>query len=417
MNLKKFYDAANAAEARVQQIAAQINDLFDANKLDEALKLQPELDKAKSEAKQAQQLYLSMQAATVSDGDPASRFVPAGGDPEPKEVKDMRASSEYRDQFWSAFRNGVSPKSIKAGMHRAEQFGLLMDALSETGGSPAGAEGGFLNPVEFDNMIHEKQRLAVDLAQYVNVEEVTAYSGWRAVETAKAAQPFAAITESAFPSGERIAEMESPTFTKVEYTVVDYGGYLPVANDLLADTPANIMAYLSRWCGRKVSLTNTSLILTLINALTPTALATTDDRFAAIKTALNITLDPAISASASIFTNQKGLDLLDQELDGEGRPLLQPNPSAPTQYRVMGRPLVVVPTSQWANLTGADRARVAIGDAREMVTLFRRAAMEIASTTVGGTAWRNNNTEVRAIMREVAKTVDDSAIALLTFAF
>jgi HK97 family phage major capsid protein len=414
MNLKKYFDAANAAEARVQALAAQINDLFEAEKNDEALKLRPSLDKAKTEAHEAHQLYLSMAAATTPEGDPAQRFVPTGGDPEPKEVTDMRASKEYANQFWGAFRNGVSPKTIKAGMHSGGTFPLLMNALSETGGSPAGAEGGFLNPVDFDNMIKELQRLAVDLANYFNVETVTAYSGWRAVETAAAALPFATVTESAFPSGERIAAMESPTFTKVEYTVVDYAGYLPVANDLLSDTPANIMAYLARWCGRKVSLTNTSLLLTLLNALSSTAVTDYKKILSEIKKALNVTLDPAISASASIFCNQSGLDLMDQLEDGTGRPMLQTDPSNATAYRVKGRPVVVVPTSQWADLTATARTRICVGDGHEMATFFKRAAMEMAATTVGGTAWRNNNTEVRAIMRAVAKTVDAGAMNLLT---
>jgi HK97 family phage major capsid protein len=412
MNLKKMYDAANQAEARVQQIAAQINDLFEAGKTDEALALRPQLDEAKKTAQDAHQLYISMQAATSGSGDPAQRFVPTGGDSEPKEVKEMRASSEYTRAFFDAFKSGVSPKSIKAGQHSSEKYQILMAALTETGGSPAGEDGGFLLPVEFDNRIKELMRQYPDLAPYVNVEDVTAYSGWRAVEQAAAALPFAAITENV-----TLAEMEQPKFDKIAYTVVDYGGYLPVSNDLLADTPANIMNYLARWVAKKIALTNTSRVLSFINALSPTAVATTGDQVAAIKTALNKTLDPVISAGASIFANQTGFDILDQLLDGESRPLIQPDPTSPTSFRFSGRPIVVLADRIWANLTSTDRARVAIGDGKEFLTIFRRSPLEMASTGIGGDAWRYNNTEVRAIYRIDEAVMDSSAMALLTFAF
>lgn len=412
MNLKKYLDAVNAAEARVQQIAAQVNTHFESGEVEKALEMRAELDKAKEDAKGANQLYISMREATSGEGDPAQRFVPVGGDKEPKEVREMRASNEYLQTFFAAFKGGVSPKSIRAGTHRAEPYQILMAALTETGGSPTGEDGGFLLPIEFDNKIKELMRKYPDMAPYVNVEEVTAYTGWRAVEQAAAALPFAAITENV-----TLAEMEQPKFDKVAYTVVDYGGYLPVSNDLLADTPVNIMNYLGRWVAKKIALTNTARILALINAISPTAIATTDDRFAAIKTALNITLDPVISAGASIFTNQKGFDLLDQEIDGEGRPLLQPDPSAPTSFRLMSRPVVVVPTTQWANLTSTDRARMAIGDGKEFATLFRRSPLEMASTSIGGDAWRFNNTEVRAIYRIDEAVMDAAAMTLLTLAF
>ena len=83
MNLKPYYDAVVTAEARVQDLAGRINALFENNQTDEALKLRPDLDLAKSAAKNANDLYLSMRDA-VSDGQtPAQRFVPAGGNPEP----------------------------------------------------------------------------------------------------------------------------------------------------------------------------------------------------------------------------------------------------------------------------------------------------------------------------------------------
>jgi HK97 family phage major capsid protein len=414
MNLKKYFDAANAAEARVQEIAAQINTHFEAGENEQALELRPKLDAAKAEAKGAHQLYLSMAAATTPDGDPAHRFIPMGGDPEPQHVRDLRASDEYRSQFFNALRAGATPKTIRSGHVPAEPYRLLLDALTETGGSPAGAEGGLLLPVDFDTMIGEYQRLAVDLAPYTAIEDVTTLAGWRAMEVGPAALPFAAITESDFPSGERIPAMESPTFTRVEYSVDKYGGYLPVAEDLLNDTPSNIMGYLARWCGRKKSLTNTSLVLAIVNALTPVSVTDPTTVFGSIKTVLNKTLDPAISASSAIFCNQSGLDLMDQLLDGNGRPYLQPDPTSATRLQFKGRQIVPVPTAQWGDTNTNTKTRIAVGDMAELISFFRRVAGEMSSTNIGGTAWRNDNVEIKYIMRADAVQVDAAAVKLLS---
>lgn len=418
MNLKKFFDAANLAEARVQQIAAQINDLFEKGQTEEALKLRPELDAAKAEAKEAHQLYLSMQAATVSDGDPAQRFVPVGGDPEPQAVREMRASNEYMADFFAALRVGASPKTVMNGQHRAEQFSRLMNALTETGGVPAGAEGGFLLPVDFDTTIKSFRRLAVDLSEYVTVETVSTMTGWRAMEVASAALPFAPIADApapAFPAS-RLAEMENPGFQRVTYNLVDYGGFLPVANNLLSDTPASIMQYLGRWCGRKESLTNTSLIWALALATLAQVPSAAGNVFDAIDTALITGLDPAIAASAAIITNQNGLLVMDSMVDGVGRKFLQPDPADPTRLQYKGRPIVVVPTAQMPDLA-ANTAPVAVGDWSEFIMHFTTGVGQMDATTVGGGAWRSNDTEIRYIMRVDDAPVDVAAVTLIAQAY
>ena len=64
--------------------------------------------------------------------------------------------------------------------------------------------------------------------------------------------------------------------------------------------------------------------LALIVALTPVDVTNGLEAFDKIKYALNVTLDPAISATVLIFCNQSGIDLMDQLDDGVGRPILQP---------------------------------------------------------------------------------------------
>ena len=408
MNLKKLLDAVNAAEARVQQIAAQINTHFEKDELEEALKLRELLDKAKEDAKNANLLYASMRDAVTSDGDVASRFVPASADRETQEVKDLRASPEYMKLFFDALANGVTPKSIKSGQHSIQKYGMLLNVLTETGDS--GDEGGNLLPTDFDTKIKELMRTYTNLAQpqWFNIEEVSTYTGWRAVEQAGPLLPFAAHTEN-----QTIAAAEDPEFSRVTYTVVEYAGYIPVVTNLLSDTAIRIMNYLGRWFAKKVALTNTSIIATLLKAVSDTNVTDPDLAFAGIKTLLNKTLDPAVSAGASIFMNQSGLDMLDQMEDGQGKPILQPDNTLATGNRIKGRPVVVIPTALFADTDTSTKTQIAIGDGREWLTFFSRMPFEMDATTIGGDAWRYHNTEVRGIMRADAKVMDASSMGLL----
>lgn len=412
-NLKSLYDRVMKAEAARNLIAQDIVRLNDEDKYDDALALQPKLEAANKEYKDANTLYLSVLQAQDGSEDPAGRFVPANEDGKKKsdkEVKDLRATPQYMQQWLAAFRDGVTPKVIKNGGASEERFSLLVNALTETGGSPAGEDGGFLNPIDFDNRIRELMRQYVDLSGYINVEPVTTLTGWRVIEQFAAALP---LTKSSAEMEERTVEGESPKFNKIDYSLDEYRDFLPVSNTLMQDTPINIMNYLSRWFSKKLVLTHNDVILTLVNAISATAVADYKKTLSYIKTALNKTLDPAFSASAGIFTNQSGFDVLDQLDDGTGRPLLQPDPTSPTQFRIKGRPVVMLSDAHWANLATPARARIAIGDGREYATLFERDGFEFASTNVGGKAWRSNSTEVRGIARMDISAFDTGAMTVL----
>ncbi len=414
MNLKALYDKVVKAEDERNRIAQEIVRLNDEDKYQEALGMQDKLDAANKEFKDANRLYLSMlDASNGGSANPAQRFVAAGGSqPGAQEIKDLRESVEYRDQWLTAFRNGVTPKTVKGGQHNAEDYAMLVNALTETGGSPAGEDGGFLNPVDFDNKIHELMRKYVDLANYFNVEDVTTLTGWRVIEQFAAALPLTETTVelAVKPDNE---EGESPKFNKVDFALREFSDFLRVGNNLMQDTPINLMNYLAKWFSKKVILTNNSLILTLINAISGVAVSDPATLLTDIKTVLNKTLDPAFSASASIITNQSGLDLLDQLEDGVGRPLLQPDPSSPTAFRVKGRPVVHLSDAHWPNMTSPSRARIAIGDGAERATLFRRPGYEFASTNIGGNAWRSNSSEVRGIARLDCEAMDTGAMTVL----
>ena len=317
-----------------------------------------------------------------------------------KTRKEMLASNEYARAFCYALRHGITRKN---GLGN-ENVQILYDALTEGGGSPAGTDGGFLVPQDIDNTIREMRRDLNPLAAIFNEETVTAPTGWRVIDTAPTA-PMPSINEM----GTVLNNSDQPAFGKVTYSLVKYGLRIPVSNELLNDEAANLMGYLSRWFAKKLVLTENSLLITAMKTLTASALGSqTVGPDAAIKSILNKTLDPAISASSVIITNQNGFDALDQLVDEMGRGLLQPDPTNATLFRLFGRRVVALSNAQLPDTS--NKPEFFIGDAREFATIFRKDGFEVSSTDVGGDAWATDSTEVRGIVRLDVQKFDAAAM-------
>ena len=319
-----------------------------------------------------------------------------------RDTRAIRSSNEYARAFCYALRNGVSRRNGRGD----ENVKILYDALTEAGGATPGEDGGFLVPIDIDNTIRELKRELNPLAPLFSEETVSAPTGWRVIDTAPTSGMSAVNEMGTVPTDDQ------PVFGKVPYSLTKYGLRIPISNELMNDEAANLMGYLSRWFARKLVLTENGLLLTALKTLTASAMTTgniTAD--SAIKTILNKTLDPAISASAVILTNQSGFNALDQLTDGMDRGLLQPDPTNATIHRIFGRRVVVVSDAQLPNGTGTGTpAEFFIGDFREFATLFRKDGFEVASTNIGGNAWATDSTEVRGIARLCVSKFDASAV-------
>ena len=320
-------------------------------------------------------------------------------------VDAIRSTNEYHRAFFDALANGVSVKAARGNA----QYRPLFDALGSTGGDPEGSNGGFLIPKDFDNMIHEEQRQFVQLSDLFSVENVTLPTGWRAIDV----KPNKGFTEVAEMG--TIPKDDSPSFRKVEYAIKTYSGILPCPHQLLADNTANLAAYLTRWIARKGVITENTQLMALLNGMTAKNL-TVGDEVASMKSVLNKALDPMISAGATIITNQSGFDHLDQLKAGDGRPLLQPDPTTGTPMLFKSHRIIMLSDAQLPNRTvtssgstKGDYYPVYIGNFGIFGTMFRRMAMEIAATDIGGNAWETYSTEIRAVKRMDAKVMDAAA--------
>ena len=309
-------------------------------------------------------------------------------------------SSECIHAFCECVRAGAAGDRTRY-LQNADIVHRAVKNEGMTEGTPA--DGGLIVPSDIQTMIREQMRALNPLSELFTVETVSTNTGSRVRDTAPT-NGFTKVAEMG-----TISKDDKPAFAKVEFTVEDYALIVPVSNDLLKDTDQNLLAYLSRWLGKKAVITENKLLLTLLTALDGSAASITETgALKAIKKLVNTTLDPIFGVSASFLTNQSGFNFLDSLEDGNGRPLLQVNPADRTQYMVGGRAVHVVSDAVLPNKTTAP---LYVGDFKSFGTLFRRQAMEIASTNVGGNAWNTNSTEVRAITRLAVAKFDDKAVA------
>lgn len=310
------------------------------------------------------------------------------GSVQERDMKELE--SEYRGIFLQGIRRRPITSEQRSIIAEYERRAVMNEG--ETNPAIPDGDVGMVVPQDIQTRINELTREWNDLSQYVTVENVTTLSGSRVLETDADMTPFADVDEY----GE-IQETDNPKFTPITYKVKKRAGYLPLTNELLADNDANLLGYVTNWIARKAAHTrNTHIIALLNNTLTPKTL----DDLKAINKVLNVELDPAISRTSIILTNQDGWDWMDNQVDGNGRPILQDDFTQPGRKMYKGRPIVVVSNRHLPSDTDNDLAPFIIGNLKQFMVLFNRRFFELASTREGGDAWRRDTTELRTIMRD-----------------
>ena len=346
-----------------------------------------------------QAAYQTQQAGAAQGLQPMATGSTGSRAQESRSLRDMLKSNEYARAFAYAIQHGVSRKNGRDN----ERVKILYDALTESGGSPVGTDGGFLVPDDIDHTIREIRRSLDPLAALFNEETVTSPNGWRVRDT----NPTKGLVD-VDEMGEIDDDDDQPSFAKVSYTCTKKALILPVSNELMTDNVANLFSYLGRWFAKKLVITENAMLMTALRSLTGTSIGSDPMK------------DPAISALASVILNQSGFDILDNLLDGNDRPLLQPDPTNATVKRFAGRPLHAVSYATMADVTsGSEQSATTttdlfIGDGKEFATLFRCGGYELASTDIGGNAWRTDSTELRGIARLGVSKFDTGAMVRRT---
>nr|DAQ56835.1 MAG TPA: major capsid protein [Caudoviricetes sp.] len=268
------------------------------------------------------------------------------------------------------------------------------------------ADGGYTVPEDIQTKINEYKQAKFSLESLVDVESVSTNSGRRTHQKRAQATGFKAVAESG-----KIQAAETPQFEVLAYEIKKYAGYMPVTNELLADSDANITNTLVKWLGEEDVATKNAQILTAIATKAETDLKNLDG----IKKAINVTLGAAFSGSTIIVTNDDGLQYLDTLVDKNGRYLLTPDVQEPMQMvlAVGARkiPVKVVPNAILSTKT--NKVPFTIGDLKEAIKIFDRQKLSIMTSNVAavGTlnAFEQDLTLFRGIERFDCKVKDANA--------
>jgi len=358
---------------------AQVRALLGEDKVTEAENLMEEV--------RALQKKVNMQMELEAADDPQ----PDNGTPVNGRT-DAELESEYRRVFMRGLRRQritADDRSIISEYNRSIQAAVMHEGGAA--GIPLG-DSSLIVPQDIETRINELMRSLDDLSQYVRVETVNTLSGSRVLELDGAMTPFQVVAEYG-----QIQETDNPQFIPVQYQLVKRAGYLPLTSELLADSDQNILQYVTNWIARKHVVTKNTMITTLLGGLNPVPLADLD----AVKNVLNVTLDPAISQSATILTNQDGYHWLDTQVDGNGRYLLVDDITQPGRKLLFGKPVAVISNRYLPSVVGPPaQAPIVIGNGQQLAVLFTRGKYELGATTEGGDAWRRDTTELRTITRD-----------------
>ena len=328
---------------------------------------------------------------------------------EASEIKDfveVTPVNATNDKDLEAEYKRVFLKGLRRQRITADDYSIINEYKSSVvheGGVSTDTDGdlGIIVPEDIQTRINKIMRTMNDLSVHVRSERVNALSGSRVLEKDEDMVPFQIVDEY----GE-IQEIDNPKFTPVSYKLIKRAGYLPITNELLRDTDQNILAYITQWIAKKHVVTKNGLVLSILNSLSSKDLKDIN----AIKKVLNVDLDPAFSLSSSIITNQDGFHWLDEQEDINGRPLLQEDITQPGKKIFKGRPIIVVANRTLPSTgTTTVKAPFIVGNFKELMVLFNRGTYELASTNIGGDAWRRDTTELRTITRDDCVKWDETA--------
>lgn len=241
MNLKKYLDAANAAEARVQSIAAQIDEHFEGGNPEKALELKPQLSAAKEEAKKAYELYTEMVNATSGGSDPARQLVQSGsGVQVVKDEADQDFESDGK--FFQAVKTAALYPSRADARLRSRK---IVDATGMSEGVPA--DGGYLLQPQMasgilENMFATGKILAGVAHDPVSGNAIT-YNGVDETSRVNGSRK-GGITSYWLGEGSTITASK-PKFRQVELKLKKVGAFCYATDEQLEDT-ANLESWLNR---------------------------------------------------------------------------------------------------------------------------------------------------------------------------
>ena len=144
-----------------------------------------------------------------------------------------------------------------------------------------GADGGYTVPEEIETKVQRLRETQESLIDLVSVKVVKTNKGSETYKTRGQYTGFSNIGE-----GGKLPKKSGLGFSRINYVINKYGGYMPVTNELVEDSDEDIEAMLVEWLANESRVTRNNLVKTIITSKAAIDLEDLDG----IKNALNVTL-------------------------------------------------------------------------------------------------------------------------------
>lgn len=281
-----------------------------------------------------------------------------------KEIDDYKALIVIQEGIETSEENGIKDKIDKlpnasvasaANSVRAILKRGLGQSLTEaenallvpTTSSPTGENGeGYILPEDVRTTITKLIR------DYGSIRDIFGYMKATALKGSFAIEAYSSITELAdLDESTDGTDIEDIKFSNVSYALKAKAGFISISNILLKFSDEDLLAYISSIFAKKKAVTENKMLLAAAKS-NKTAVAVAG--YTGVKTVVNKTLDPAAAMNCVYLTNQSGFDILDNEKDDMGRPILQPDPTQPTRMLLKGHPIKYVSDDLLPDVTTGD---------------------------------------------------------------
>lgn len=213
-------------------------------------------------------------------------------------------------------------------------------------------------PVDRITKPEKQPETVVDLRQHVGRVPVTTGTG---------SYPILRANKNKMTSVAELAKnpaLANPEFTKVNYEIETYRGYIPVSQEALDDSDIDLGGLVAEHIQRQSLNTSNAEIAKKLQ--TATAKTVTD--IDGLKDIVNVTIDPAYNVK--FIASQSFFNELDKMKDNDGRYLLQQDVTVASGYKLLGREVVVMADDVIGTAAGNKVAFV--GDPSLFVKFFDR---------------------------------------------
>ncbi|HBL3538694.1 TPA: phage major capsid protein [Enterococcus faecium] len=213
-------------------------------------------------------------------------------------------------------------------------------------------------PVDRITKPEKQPETVVDLRQHVGRVPVTTGTGSYPILRANKNKMISVAELAKNPA------LANPEFTKVNYEIETYRGYIPVSQESLDDSDIDLGGLVAESIQRQSLNTSNAEIAAKLQTATAKTVTTIDD----LKDIVNVAIDPAYNVK--FIASQSFFNELDKMKDNDGRYLLQQDVTVASGYKLLGREVVVM-ADDVIGKTAGDKVAF-VGDPSLFVKYFDR---------------------------------------------